>query len=727
MQAFFKNKRMVFGEKRDQMGFPVYSLLTLLALVIIIVFGGVEVHRRQYQHLRQNVLDTLTAIADMKVADIAKWRTDIMTYGRLFGESPVAQAGGAGWLLVGADLSGLRRHLDLLKDNYHYHDVFIAKANEDVLLGSSISPEKIPDNVSNVFREVWQTGEVVMSNLVNSDTYGRSVIFIMAPIGKSGGENPSGVLVMVVNPEDYLYPLVQKWPLPSSSAETLLVRKEGGHVLFLNDLRFAPKAALHLSFSLTQKDLPAVKAVEGERGIVTGRDYRGKKVVAALSAVPGSDWFMVSKVDEAEVFAPMRQWLAGIVLVVVLLAGLAASLFYSHWQRMLKAHARSILEREKVRRRIEEKLRFANEYAVRLIEASNAMIVVLDKEGKITKWNAAAEEVTGYHREEILGKSIFETLIPKNRYPMVYREFGLLLAGAGNERVENPILTKAGVERYIVWRNSVISEYGKFSGVISFGIDITDRKQAEDGFKEAYALLDKANKAKASFLARMSHEIRTPLNAIIGFSEIIEDEIFGEKPAKYREYAKDIHTSGNYLLSLINDILDLSKIEAGKMELVKDVISIEHVIEETTNIIRLVAQGKGIVLEISLQTGLSKIFGDMRALKQVMFNLLSNAIKFTPEGGKVFVEAIPDKNSIHILVRDTGIGISSEDQARIFEPYVQGNIMISQSFGGTGLGLAISRRLVELHGGTLTLESQPGQGTSIHLWLPAISSSSPQH
>lgn len=242
-------------------------------------------------------------------------------------------------------------------------------------------------------------------------------------------------------------------------------------------------------------------------------------------------------------------------------------------------------------------------------------------------------------------------------------------------------------------------------------------KQADDlvtAKNEAMA----ANREKSRFLATMSHEIRTPLNAIIGFSDIMRQEEFKSLPIeRFQNYAQDIHSSGHYLLNLINDVLDMSKIEAQRYELFEDVLSLDDLVTDSLKLIAGIAHNKSLVLEHPA-TGLA-IFADSKALKQILVNLLTNAVKFTKTGGTVRVSAMLDgSDTFDILVIDNGIGMSAEDIEKAMKAFGQTRESRTSNMQGTGLGLNICRSLVELHGGEMILESEPGQGTTVRIRLP---------
>ena len=231
-----------------------------------------------------------------------------------------------------------------------------------------------------------------------------------------------------------------------------------------------------------------------------------------------------------------------------------------------------------------------------------------------------------------------------------------------------------------------------------------------------------SNKAKSEFLANMSHELRTPLNAIIGFSEIMAAQMYGPLgDRRYHDYAHDILGSGQHLLALINDILDMSKIEAGKLNLRFEPIHLEDVIEDATRLVRENAQSAGLTLNLDLEN-LPETEADYRAIKQVLLNLLSNAIKFTPRNGKVTVmaRAEPSANGgqVKVSVIDTGIGIFEEDLQRLAQPFEQIESQLAKTQQGSGLGLALTKSLVELHRGSLSIDSHPGEGTEVTVTLP---------
>jgi signal transduction histidine kinase len=256
--------------------------------------------------------------------------------------------------------------------------------------------------------------------------------------------------------------------------------------------------------------------------------------------------------------------------------------------------------------------------------------------------------------------------------------------------------------------------------------DVTEINAARAELIESKLRAESANQAKSRFVASMSHELRTPLNAIIGFSELLQSDDAPLSEDRRKEYARDIHSSGKHLLSVINDILDISRIEAGKVSLDEEETSISDLIDSTYRMVRPRAEETGVVVASRVDAAVTTVLADRRLLLQTLLNLASNAVKFTERGGSVDIAAHPASDGgVDIVVRDTGIGMSAEDIARVGEPFLQVDGRLSRKFEGTGLGLVIAKRLAEMHGGQLSIESILGAGTTMTVHLPASRNRSP--
>jgi PAS domain S-box-containing protein len=384
-----------------------------------------------------------------------------------------------------------------------------------------------------------------------------------------------------------------------------------------------------------------------------------------------------------------------------------------------------------------------------VVDAIPAAITLKDTEGRYMLVNSRCSDIFGLPAEQIIGRQLADLSLPgiqaDRREDFVRisteNEAVLIASGAPVLNVERAFsLADAPHLTMLESKVPLFDADGTVSGIISIALDISERKLAEKALDEANARLRAqaedlerlassyarerehaiaANRAKSEFLANMSHELRTPLNAIIGFAEVITLRMWGANSDRYFDYAEDIVMSARHLLHVINDILDMSKIEAGRYELTLEDVDLSTVISDCLTIVKGRAQEADIDLIDEFPTSLPSARIDARAIKQVLLNLLSNAIKFTPSGGAVHVSGGSDADgSLTIRVRDTGVGIRAEDLTRIFEPFWQGDPNIRRRSEGTGLGLAISRKFVELHGGSLAIASSESGGTEATVRLP---------
>jgi len=380
----------------------------------------------------------------------------------------------------------------------------------------------------------------------------------------------------------------------------------------------------------------------------------------------------------------------------------------------------------------------ADERLRELLEAAPDAILQVDQEGRIILLNHMAEKMFGYPREELLGQPV-EILVPKELRGSHVAHRARYASHPVTRPMGNGLVLEA--VRKDGSRFPVEISLSPGNGETGFRAtaiirDITARKQAEDRFREVQerytrelalhneelALrnreVERANRLKTEFLASMSHELRTPLHTIIGFSELLGEELHGPLNEKQKRFVNHIHRDSLHLLELINDILDLSKIESGRIELRPEPLDLGAVIEDALSSIRPLGRAKFLTIQAHVAP-LAAVHADPLRMKQILMNLLSNAIKFTPAEGRIDVRAHLDRDFVEVSVTDTGIGIPREEQEAIFDIFHQVGATTKGIREGTGLGLAITRRLVEEHGGTITVESEPGKGSRFTFTIPA--------
>jgi PAS domain S-box-containing protein len=409
--------------------------------------------------------------------------------------------------------------------------------------------------------------------------------------------------------------------------------------------------------------------------------------------------------------------------------------------------ARQLLEEE--RRKLDQRLRDQHFYTRSLIESNIDALMTCDPQGIITDINKQTETLTGCTRDELIGAPFKDSFTDPSR------------AEAGIKRVLNEgkvtnyeltVRAMDGTETVVSYNATTFHSRDRtLQGVFAAARDVTELKRVEQALVQKNAELEDASRMKSEFLANMSHELRTPLNAIIGFSEVLRDGLVGGLTDAQRGFICDIQGSGKHLLSLINDILDLSKVEAGKMTLDLEPVSLESMFANSLSIIREKAAARRIRLELVLGAAerLGTTHADPRKVKQILYNLLSNAVKFTPEGGRVVVRASPVSRAsvgqassswtsrhfplvdsdfaefLEIRVTDSGIGMPAAALEQLFQPFSQIDRGLARKFEGTGLGLVMVKLLAELHGGSVAVESAVGEGSCFTVWLPLRSNDAP--
>ncbi|MDI3486398.1 MAG: hypothetical protein PWQ51_414 [Methanolobus sp.] len=339
-------------------------------------------------------------------------------------------------------------------------------------------------------------------------------------------------------------------------------------------------------------------------------------------------------------------------------------------------------------------------------------IFVIDLDGKFLDVNPEACRVAGYSSEDILKKRISDFILPSrvDNYEVTFHK----LQTEGKLSGEFPFINKTQDLFYLELHAVQIPD-NKFLAIC---MDITERKKAEDEMLRAKIIAENANRTKNEFLANMSHELRTPLNSVIGFSDMLLGGAGGELSEKQLRYLTNISNSGKHLLSIINEILDISRIESGEMTINKQKILLGEVYEEIHSILKQLADNKSIDFQMPLESEETYVYADKVKLKQIFYNLVTNAIKFTEKGGSVLIDSTIDDKFVHISVIDNGIGIDSEGMKRLFNPFVQLDSSESRKYEGTGLGLALSKELVNLHGGDIWAESEPGKGSTFTFTIP---------
>ena len=378
-----------------------------------------------------------------------------------------------------------------------------------------------------------------------------------------------------------------------------------------------------------------------------------------------------------------------------------------------------------VHRRSESTVRAGEERYRLLAENATDMITRHDEKGRVIFASLAAQQLFGEPAQKIAGDGLFERVHVADRpayLTALSRSFANNEPIAVEFRVRRAGSAEAARYVWVEMRCRPLRAEGAVldrPGIVAVTRDISDRKAQEAEILLTRDEAESASRAKTQFLANMSHELRTPLNAVIGFSEILNRELFGTLgEGRYRDYARLIHESGEHLLNVVNDILDMSKIEAGKFKIVKEPFDVAPLVKSCCDLMRHTAEQRSLSLIMDVAPGIPELPADKRACKQMLLNVISNAIKFTDPGGWVRVSAALADGNIEFIVADNGIGIAEQDLPKLGNPFVQANNSYDRSYDGAGLGLSVVKGLARLHGGRLELASKLGEGTIATIVLP---------
>ncbi|WP_341676816.1 PAS domain S-box protein [Niveibacterium sp. SC-1] len=821
----------------------------LLGLTLLIGAFGMIGYRHLSDGVRRDNDRTLAVIAEQKRQQIEDVLADARDDARLhFSTHSQLEMQFARWLAGGQRDSALQeqmraRLLDVAEIR-GWDSMLMFDA--DAKLALSVGGAALANERARIL-DILRRPRVEFVDL-HLDAAGKAHYGILTPIGV-GGERPLGVAYLRLPADSMLYPRVKSWPVPTRTAETYLVRRDGQNVRFVTPLRHVERAALNRVQPISSEHLPAARAARGEYGIITGgRDYRNIPVLAYAVPVAGTPWLMLAEIDEGEAYAGIRTmaWETGVLVGLGLL--LAYSGGFLLWRRARQRHALAALQAHQAaearfrvvfeqaplgvvllepdsgqiseanqrfaeivgrsphelvgmapvrfthpddqaeshtqierlrageskgyrlnkrycrpdgtpvwvsltcspvkvdsgsalrflfivedisaRRVIEERLRVSEQRHRLLADNAIDVILTMDLAGRLSYVSPSVAKLCGYTAEEMLRLAPGEVLAPPSQ-ALIEAYFDTLRATqsdtlpAAHFRGELECRCKDGGT---VWADFTISPLlrpdGSLVEILGVARDVSERRRYEAELRDAHAAAEAANAAKSEFLAHMSHEIRTPMNAVLGLAQVLEREPLADKQ---RDMVTRIRGAGQALLNILNDVLDLSKIEAGQLRIEPRPFELDRLLADVDSLMGQAASAKGLALRVVLpailaDAGSAPLLGDGLRLEQVLLNLIGNAIKFTERGEVALSIECCEQSAagvrLRFEVRDSGIGIAPEALERLFAPFSQADAGISRRYGGTGLGLSICKRLVELMGGQIGATSEPGLGSCFWFELP---------
>ena len=686
-------------------------ILVYVLLASGIVAAGYLYYRNYEKRHRIEVENQLSAIADLKADELVHWRGERLGDAALIYQNVNFSIRVKDYFRKPEDEETGKKLLTWLlhiREGYKYDRVFLIDAGGRERL--SVPSARRPISHLLILRsaEVLLTKQVAFEDLYRNEIDGRVYLAVLIPIlDEQNNGRAVGTLVLHIDPEQYLYPFINRWPVPSKTSETLLVRREGNEVLFLNELKFQKNTALNLRRPLDQKDLPAAQAVLGRQGIMEGRDYRGVPVIADLRAVPDSPWFLVSRMDISEVDQPMREklWMM-VALVGALLTGGGGAIGLV-WRRQRTEFFRERYIASEALRESEERFRI-------LVDGvKDYAIIMLDPAGYVMSWNQGAERIKGYRDDEIIGRHFSRFYMEEDvRQGKPQRELELA-AGAGRFEDEGWRMRRDGT-RY--WANVVISairdETGQLRGFSKITRDISERKRIEDELQETLSDLQRSNRDLEQFAYVASHDLQEPLRMVASYTQLLAERYasrLDDKAQKFIRYAVD---SAVRMQQLINDLLAYSRI--GTRGKPFEPVDANVVLGDAINNLKMnIDEVKAIITNDALP----EMRADASQLVQLFQNLINNAMKFHgTENPRIHISARDEGRDWLFSVADNGIGIEQQYAEKIFIIFQR--LHTREEYPGSGIGLAICKKIVERHRGRIWFESELGKGSTFYFTIP---------
>ena len=691
-----------------------YAVLSFIVLAVVIITFGSLYYRTYADHFRKEAGRDLLAITELKVDGLSRWRKERMGDGEVFCHNPIFSRLVRQWFDQPEDADArqqLQMWLGKIKDYYHYERVFLLDTQAVERLSIPEKGRPVSD-ISQHLDEVLRSGKVTFMDFHRHAPDQPIVLGVLVPVSDEADANrPLGILILQIDPAHYLYPFIQSWPIPSETAETLIVRREGNEVLFLNELRFQPNAALQLRIPLTRTDLPAVKAVLGRQGLVTGFDYRNKPVLAAVQAVPDSPWFMVARQDIAEIYAPVktRLW-QSIVMTAILLLGAAAG------TGLVWRHQRVRFYREKFE--AAQLLFKEQEFQRTLLDNLADGVVACDDNGRLILFNRVAKEWHGTDPlaipPEEWGKH-YNLCGPDGTTPLPSESVPLLRSFRGEtlHDIEMSIVANGQPPRQILASSCPFyDDQHNLLGAVAVMHDITRRKLAEDNLGVVMENLRVSNRDLEQFAYIASHDLQEPLRMIANYMQLLERRYKDQLDQDAKDFIGYAVDGAVRMQQLIDSLLEYSRLQTRKHPF--ESVDLNQVLE------RVLRDMEGRILETGTQittAPLPQVVGDAIQFGQVFQNLIGNALKFHGEHPPaIHVSAEEFSNHWKITVRDNGIGIEPDHQKRIFKIFQR--LHSRAEYPGTGIGLAICRRIIERHGGETGVESEFNKGSAFWFTLP---------
>jgi PAS domain S-box-containing protein len=688
-----------------------------MALAVIIA-GGYFLYMEQVQAGRQAISRELAMVSQLKAGQIEEWRADMaarvdsVCNSPFFNQAAVELLSSPGNAVLSASLTA---ELTQEQKAFSFQAIRLVDKNGNTIINLNNPSETIPDSMTSDLTSALASHQTVWSGFYFSPANNSPQIDIIAPLldARGGVQSAPGALIFSVNPTHYLYPLLQSWPTTSPSADLMLVARVNDQVVVLNELRQSNDSALKIHIPLNREKDPAVAALNGAQGFYTGTDYRGKAVLANLQPIPGSNWYLITKMDHSEIFAGRNMgstWMigAGLGLLIVLLG--------VFW--VVRQHRQNLAFQTLFKEHVEEQNRL--NHLENMVKYANDTILICDEDKNILHVNESALVLSGYQPDELNGISLLSLIAPETA--RAFQEKLDQIGESGAITVEASLLHKNGqpLPVEISARLFKIDDRTCLQAIIR---DVSERKAKEDEIRrlnstleervqERTAQLESANKELESFAYSVSHDLRAPLRGIDSWSQVLMDDYHDKLGDRGFQILSRIRSETHRMGQMIEDLLKFSR--DTRTELVKEEVDISTVVQTITA--RLQQANPNRQIKFVVQQGL-KTEADAHLLEMALSNLLDNAVKFTsknPQAVILFGEVFKDNKHV-FFVHDNGVGFDMTYTQKLFKVFQR--LHKNSDFPGTGVGLATVQRIITRHGGKIWAEAQEGQGATFYFTL----------
>ena len=724
---------------------PRWILPAFILVFLIIVTGGSWLYQHEESRALNESEQHLEAFSILLNEQIANWRGERYADAKTISESAflIKEVERLNNDKSANVAESVIARLRSIAKNYRYHDVIATDLDGKVIASASGRVVPLAAHVLEILRTPSLNTQPLLSDIHISPNGGYAHIDVIAPLfaTQDATHRQVGSVILQADLDAFLYPALKKWPLPSTSSEFWLLRRDGEYAQLINERRLQKSAALNIRIPSSETGSPAIMAIFGGKlGHVEGTDIDGTPILAYLSKVPESEWMLVAKTSRSEA---LSAWKVSSLLIIAVTVGLLLAttgifgfIYQTHGLRRYK----SLLAVEDSARSLRQRFQLA-------FDASPlAAIIVRSRDGRFIDINNKFERDFGWKKEELIGHTSIATGI----WPDAEARKAWLSMLLESKTVINSdaLWIDRGGQPHNVEISAALLELDGEQHVFSFVSDVTQKRKTEAelaGYQRSLEFMveertselllakdmaEQASRAKSAFLANMSHEIRTPLNAVIGLTHLMQRDAT-ERQQKDR--LAQVSDSAQHLLAVINDVLDISKIEAEKLQLESVDFSLARLLRDVLDMVEFKARDKGLTLLAEIEPSLpGAISGDPVRLQQILLNYLSNAVKFTEKGHILLRARVAEWRGGQVVLRfeveDTGIGIEANQIPRLFGSFEQADTSTTRRFGGTGLGLAICRQLAQLMGGETGVVSMPGKGSTF--WITAcldIAASVPPH